>query len=122
MQRRKVFVLVGASIYAVGLWVAAAADGYDAFLVGMALTGVGHGVYFAVDLALVTDVLPDKERHAAKDLGVLNIANALPQSVAPAIAPLILAVGGGDYSSLFVAAGCIALLGSFAILPLKSVR
>ena len=122
VQRRKVFVLVGASIYAVGLWVAAAADGYDAFLVGMALTGVGHGVYFAVDLALVTDVLPDKERHAAKDLGVLNIANALPQSVAPAIAPLILAVGGGDYSSLFVAAGCIALLGSFAILPLKGVR
>ena len=66
--------------------VVAAADCYQAFLVGMALTGVGHGVYFAVDLALVTDVLPDKEHHAAKDLGVLNVANALPQSVAPAIA------------------------------------
>jgi MFS family permease len=122
VQRRKAFVVAGASIYATGLWVAAAADAHNVFLMGMALTGVGHGVYFAVDLALVTEVLPDRERHAAKDLGILNIANALPQSVAPALAPLILALGGGDYASLFIAAGAIALLGSFAILPLRGVR
>ena len=122
VQRRKIFVVVGASIYATGLWVIAAANGYDVFLVGMALTGLGHGVYFAVDLALVTEVLPDRRRAAAKDMGILNIANALPQSVAPALAPAIFILGGGDYMWIFVVAGGIALLGSFAIMPLKSVR
>ena len=121
VQRRKALVVAGASIYASGLWAAAAADTHNVFLIGMALTGIGHGVYFAVDLALVTEVLPDRERHAAKDLGILNIANALPQSVAPLLGWLILTLGGG-YTTLFIAAGCLALLGSFAILPLKSVR
>ena len=40
-------------------------------------TGLGFGVYMAVDLALVADVLPDTD-DTAKDLGVLNIAGALP--------------------------------------------
>jgi hypothetical protein len=79
-------------------------------------------LYFGVDLALLTEVLPDRERDAAKDLGILNITNALPQSVAPALAPVILAASGGDYGVLFLAAGCIALAGSIAILPLKRVR
>ena len=37
-------------------------------------------------------MLPNKD-DTAKDLGVLNIANALPQSLAPAMAPAILAFG-----------------------------
>ncbi|MDP9227065.1 MAG: MFS transporter, partial [Actinomycetota bacterium] len=40
----------------------------------------------AVDLALVVDVLPNPDT-AAKDLGVFNIAGALPFSIAPALAP-----------------------------------
>jgi MFS family permease len=92
------------------------------FLVAMAAAGIGHGLYFAVDLALVTEVLPDRQRDAAKDLGILNITNALPQSVAPLLGPAILALGGGDYAWLFVAAGAIALAGSLAILPLRRVR
>ena len=44
----------------------------------------------AVDLALVVDVLPDND-NAAKDLGVFNIAGALPFSVAPGIASAVLA-------------------------------
>ncbi len=80
LQRRKAFVLGGAIVYALGLWIVALADSYATFLAGMAATGIGHGLYFAVDLALVTEVLPDRERDAAKDLGILNITNALPQS------------------------------------------
>jgi MFS family permease len=122
LQRRKAFVLVGAVVYALGLWSVALADSYAMFLVGMAATGIGHGLYFSVDLALLTEVLPDRERDAAKDLGILNITNALPQSVAPLLGPAILAVGGGDYAWLFLVAGAIALGGALAILPLKSVR
>ncbi len=68
----------------------AVASDFNGFLVGMAISGLGFGMYMAVDLALVTDVLPDSE-NAAKDLGVFNMANALPYAFAPAIAPAILA-------------------------------
>jgi MFS family permease len=122
LGRRKIFVVSGAVVYALGLWVIAAAPDYGVFLIGMTLTGVGHGVYFAVDLALVTDVLPNRWRDAAKDLGIFNVANALPQAIAPAIAPFILAATQGNYSWLFAIAGSIALLASFTILPVKGVR
>ena len=122
LQRRKAFVVGGAIVYAIGLWSIALADSYAAFLAAMAATGIGHGLYFAVDLALITEVLPDRERDAAKDLGILNITNALPQSVAPALAPAILAVSGGDYAWVFAAAGAVALAGSLAILPVRGVR
>jgi MFS family permease len=104
------------------LWIIAAADSREVFLLGMVVTGVGHGLYFAVDLALVTEVLPDRRRDAAKDLGILNITNALPQSIAPAIAPIVLALSGGDYSWLFIFAGMFALAGALAIVPVKGVR
>jgi MFS family permease len=81
----------------------------------MAITGLGFGVYMAVDLALVADVLPDTD-DTAKDLGVLNIAGALPSSIAPAIAPVILAISSGSYGVLYAVAGVCA------ILPVKRVR
>ena len=68
----------------------------------------------------MTDVLPDSEHAAAKDLGIFNIANALPQSVAPAIAPVLLAVG--DYTLLFAAAAVLAFVGAAFIVPIKAVR
>jgi hypothetical protein len=77
-------------------------------------------MYLAVDLALVADVLANKDN--AKDLGVFNIANALPYSIAPAIAPAILAVGGGSYGLLYAVAGVCAISAAGAILPVKRVR
>lgn len=74
-----------------------------------------------VDLALVVDVLPDAN-NAAKDLGVLNIAGALPSSIAPAIAPAILAMGHGSHGVLYAVAGGCAVMGALAILPVKKVR
>lgn len=120
--RRKIFVLVAAAVYGSGLWTIAAASDYSEVLIGMALTGVGQGVYFAVELALVTQILPNRKLDAAKDLGMFNIANALPQSVAPALGPIILSLSHGDYTWLFIAAGAIAFMSSIAILPLKGVR
>lgn len=77
----------------------AIASNFNGYLVGMAIGGLGIGLYMAVDLALVADVLPDKDNNA-KDLGVLNIAGALPTSIAPAIAPVILAIIGGSDGSV----------------------
>ena len=119
--RRKIFVLTASIVYGLALFVLAIASSFNGFLVGMAIGGLGFGVYVAVDLALVVDVLPDSD-NAAKDLGVLNIAGALPFSVAPGIAPAILAIGGGSYGVLYAVAGVWAIIGAVAILPVKGVR
>jgi len=119
--RRKVFVLTASIVYGVALFVIASASNFNGFLVGMAISGLGFGVYVAVDLALVVDVLPDKD-NAAKDLGVFNIAGALPFSIAPAIAPAILAIGHGSYGVLYAVAGLSAIIGAAAILPVRRVR
>ena len=122
-QRRKVFVYAAVIVVGLGMVLLAFTTTLAMFFVAAAIMGVGIGAFFAVDLALVTDVLPDQEHAAAKDLGIFNIANALPQSVAPAIAPLFLAVGGGgNYTLLFLAAAVLALLGAALIVPIKAVR
>lgn len=123
LRRRKVFVAIAAVVYGIGLAVIAFTGSFPLFLIGMAVTGLGQGAYLAVDLALVTDVLPNREQDAAKDLGVFNIANAAPQSLAPALAPLFLAIGGpNNYGSLFVAAALFAIVGAVLILPVRRVR
>jgi MFS family permease len=116
--RRKVFVLIASVVYGVAMFAIAIAGDVNGFLVGMAISGLGFGMYMAVDLALVADVLPDPA-HAAKDLGVFNMAGALPFSIAPAIAPAILAVTSGSYGALYAVAGVCALLGAVFILPVR---
>ena len=66
-------------------------------------------------------LLPDHQ-HVAKDLGVFNIAGALPFALAPALAPAILALGGGSYGVLYTVAGLCAITGAAAILPVRRVR
>ena len=119
--RRKVFVAVAAVVYAVALVIIATAHGLGGYVLGMALSGLGFGMYMAVDLALVVDVLPHTGS-TAKDLGVLNIAGALPFALAPAVAPVILALGNGSYTVLYAVAGACAMVGAAAILPVKGVR
>jgi MFS family permease len=88
----------------------------------MAIGGIGLGAYLAVDLALITDVLPNREADAAKDLGIFNIASALPQAIAPATAAAILGASSGDYRVLYGVAGTAAVLAALAIVPVRSVR
>lgn len=121
LARRKVFVMAAAVIYAGALFVIAGATSVDRYVVGMAIGGAGFGMYMAVDLALVVDVLTDPLT-AAKDLGVLNIAGALPFAVAPAIAPALLELGNGSYAVLYAVAGACALCGAVVVAPIKNVR
>jgi MFS family permease len=119
--RRKVFVMAAAVIYAGALFVIAGATSVNGYLLGMGIGGAGFGMYMAVDLALVVDVLTDPLT-AAKDLGVLNIAGALPFALAPALAPGLLALGNGSYAVLYAVAGACALGGAVAVTPIKNVR
>jgi len=121
--RRKPFVFGAAAVVTVALVMLALTSTLPAFYIAAVVMGVGIGAYFAVDLALITDVLPDKDHTAAKDMGIFNIANSLPQSVAPALAPLLLSIGGGgNYTALFLAGAVFALLGAGLIAPIRTVR
>ena len=89
-----------------------------------AILGVAYGIYVGVDLALVVDVLPNPD-DAGKDLGVFNMANALPQTVAPVFGAALLAVASQNnqnYELLLYTAGAMALVGALVIVPIKSVR
>lgn len=88
-------------------------------IVGACVLGVGFGTYLAVDFALITQVLP-KASDRGKDLGVINIANSLPQVIAPLIAYPFVAFWGG-YISLYVAAAVIGLLGAVFVTRIRSV-
>jgi hypothetical protein len=72
------------------------------------------------DLALVADGRPGTDN--AKDFGVLNIAIALPYTVAPALAPAALAIDGGSFGALYAVAGVCAVVGAVAILPVRGAR
>jgi MFS family permease len=88
-------------------------------IVAAVLLGIGFGAYTAVDFALVTQVLPAVSDRG-KDLGVLNIASALPGVIAPAIAAPI-ATSPGGYPALFAVSGVISILGSVLVARIRSV-
>lgn len=120
-RRRKVFVMGSAVVYGIALVIAASATELNGFLIAMTIAGIGFGAYAAVDLALVADVLPNR-KDAAKDMGVFNLASTLPQTLAPAIAPIILAVAYGSYTVLFLVAGAVAAISALLIIPVRKVR
>ena len=123
--RRKLFVVVATVLAGLGLLVFSLAQDPNVLYVAAVLFGAGLGAYFAVDLALVTDVLPNRETDAAKNMGVFNIANALPQSLAPALAPLLLAVGSttaSNYTLLFVVAAVVIIVGAASTMFIKGAR
>lgn len=125
IHRRKPFVIGAAVVFALGMGLVAAASSFGGFVLAMVVLGAGQGVYLAVDFALVTEVLPD-QANPAKDLGIMNLANTLPASIVPAVAPAVLAIGAAagekNFTALFVAGAVTALLGAAAIVPIRGVR
>ncbi|WP_255955877.1 MULTISPECIES: MFS transporter [Aeromicrobium] len=120
VQRRKVFVIWAGVIMAAAALLLAFWQTWPGVLVAAVVLGIGFGAFLAVDLAIITEVLPDEDGFA-KDLGVINIANALPQVIAPVLAaPIVLWLGG--YTTLYVTAGVIGLVGAVAVVRIRGVR
>ncbi|MEU7025721.1 MFS transporter [Streptomyces sp. NPDC046275] len=120
-DRRKLFVGASAALAAVALLIPAVSSSWPAMLAFSVVNGLGFGCYMAVDTALVTMVLP-KAEDAARDMGVLNVANAGPQIVAPFVASMVVSLSGGGYTALFVVAAVLSVLGALAVRPIRSVR
>jgi MFS family permease len=69
--------------------------------------GAGYGAFQSVSQALSLVVLPSPA-NAGRDLGIINIASAVPQVIGAPIAGLVVA-GAGGYRGLFVFAGLLAV-------------
>lgn len=123
--KRRPFVAVAGLVMVVGLVILAVAPSVEIVIVAQAIIGLGAGSFLSVDLALATEVLPNPD-DVAKDLGVLNIANALPQSIAPAIAPGIIALGAatplGGYPTWYLFGALVALAGAVLVYRIKGVE
>ncbi|QNS09187.1 MFS transporter [Streptomyces xanthii] len=119
LGRRKPFVALSCVLAAVTMAVPVVMPTWTGVLLFTALAGIAFGCFMAVDTALVTLVLPNAA-DAARDLGVLNIANAGPQILAPFVASLV--VGAAGYNALYLAGALIILAGALSVAPIKSVR
>ncbi|SOE13825.1 Major Facilitator Superfamily protein [Streptomyces sp. 2323.1] len=117
--RRQPFVLWAGVLMTVATAMLAVWQTWAGALCAAALLGVGFGVFTSVDFALMTDVLP-AAAHRGKDMGVLNIANSLPQVAAPALAgPLVHDLGG--YRTLYLTAAAVGLLGALLVRRIRGV-
>lgn len=133
--RRKIFVIWSGVVAGTATLILAIPQTYPAAVVAAAVLGCGYGIYTAVDFALITQVLPGAEERA-KDLGVINIANALPQVFAPILAGVILGLvrsSGGTvatqgeewsmgYGAVYGFAFLVSILGSMFVTRIRSVR
>ncbi|KUM90727.1 MFS transporter [Streptomyces pseudovenezuelae] len=117
--RRKPFVRWSGVLMAVATALLALWQTWPSAIIVAALLGVGLGVFMSVDFALMTDVLPTA-LDRGKDLGVINIANSLPQVAAPALAaPIVTHLGG--YRVLYGVAAVVGLAGAVLVGRIRSV-
>ncbi|MFI1760802.1 MFS transporter [Streptomyces sp. NPDC020800] len=119
-NRRKVFVGLSAALAGLVTVIPVVSPTWPGMLLFSTLNGLAFGCFMAVDTAVVTLVLP-RAQDAARDMGVLNMANAGPQIVAPFVASAVVTALGG-YTPLFLLGGALSLLGALAILPIRGVR
>ena len=135
LGRRKVFVIWSGLVSGCAVAVLGIGQSWPSAVAAAVVMGCAYGIYTAVDFALITQVLPTATDRA-KDLGVINIANALPQVVAPVLAGVLLAVveasGGlvesdGDgfsvgYFAVYFLAFLASVLGSVFVTRIRGVR
>ncbi|MFE9097750.1 MFS transporter [Streptomyces sp. NPDC007264] len=118
--RRKPFVIWSGVLMAAATAALATWQTWPGAIVAAAVLGVGFGVFTSVDFALMTDVLPTA-LDRGKDLGVINVANALPQVAAPALAaPIVTHLGG--YRVLYLVAAVIGLGGALLVGRIRGVE
>jgi MFS family permease len=81
--------------------------------------GAGYGAFQSVSQALSLVVLPSPA-NAGRDLGIINIASAIPQVIGAPIAGLVVA-GLGGYRGLFVFAGLLAVASAVVFARVPSI-
>jgi MFS family permease len=122
LGRRKPFIYLAAALIGGGLVTVATAADLLPYVVGGVMLSAGVGAFTSVDLAMATDLLPEKDK-AGKYMSIYYLASGLPGTIASMVAPAIIAIGGGgNYSALFVAGAVLALGAAISTWRIQGVR
>ncbi|WP_453984965.1 MFS transporter [Brevibacterium casei] len=118
--RRKPFVIGAAVVLAIGAIFPFFAPFAWAMIVAATISAFGNAIFSSVDQALNVEVLPNKE-HAAKDLGILNMANSGGQMLGPVITSVIVTITGG-YQGAFITAFVLIIAAAITLTFIRKVR
>jgi predicted MFS family arabinose efflux permease len=105
-HRRRIFGQAYALIMAIAMIVPIVSPDWTGMLIFGVLGGVAIGLYAAIDLTLMSRVLPNPDA-AGRDLALLVMAGASAQFVAPLFGSLLIDSFG--YDALFAAAAVVTL-------------
>ena len=120
LGRRKVFVFVAAGLQGVAALLLAILPDLTVAMIAAGLLGLGYGCFLSVDQALATQVLPDPASRG-KDLGIMNIASAVPQSIGPLLGAFAV-LATGSFTLVFVLGAVFAFGGALAVSRVRNVR
>jgi MFS family permease len=120
LGRRKAFVFLASGLQGVAALLLACFPDLTVAMVAAGILGLGYGCFLSVDQALATQVLPDAASRG-KDLGIMNIATAVPQAIGPLIGAAAV-VATGSFVLVFVLAAVFASAGAVAVSRVRSVR
>lgn len=120
-QARKPFVIVSSLVIAISYMFPLFLQTEMSMLIMAGVLGLGYGCYMSIDMALMTQVLPEQGANAGKDMGVFSIANKCPQMIVTPLGALILGLTS-SYSMVFVFAIIMVVASACFIFPIRSVK
>ena len=119
LGRRKPFVFGSSVVVGLALLLPWISPTLTTWMIMTFIMGLGFGMFQAVDTALMSQVLPSAKSFG-KDLGVVNIAATLPQTLAPAVGGAIVLTLG--YAGLFPVGIVLSILGAVCVWFIKATR
>jgi MFS family permease len=119
LGRRRPLVVFASLLIAAAAVPVAVAPSVASLMTFYVVGGAGYGLYLSVDQALMVQVLPTSGA-AAKELGMLNVANSAPSVIAPPIAAAVVSILG--FHGLFLFAVAVAVLGGGCVGLIRRVR
>jgi MFS family permease len=108
--RRRPILLVSMVILAAGLFLIGSSETVNDYYIGGLVGGIGLAMFFGSAFGYVVSVIQNRD-DKARDLGLMNVAMALPMGIAPFLSPFILSIGssGPNYVALYVVGAVVVL-------------
>jgi MFS family permease len=120
--KRKIFISTAVLAFAASVLMLAFNTNFWILVGVVAILGYAQGAFTTISFVVASVVMPD-QKQSGKWLGIANISATLPQSIAPAIAPLFLGLFvANNYTALFVAAAGFSVLGVIFSQSVRKVK
>lgn len=122
LKTRKPFLIFSAVALGGSMILTGTATSVAQYVIGGLVLSLSVGVYGAVDQALALDVLPRDTDENGRFLAIIGIGSTLPQAIGPFAAGLVLALGSGDYTVVYIVGAVVSVVGALLIIPITAGR